>query len=166
MSFIVHLAEPRFFAMVIPKLKAPDGEWESIENLSPSSALRGLNLYPAFLTDPSGQHYPDLLSLFQEGARRFWSSMMSGGNSREIQESEITVVFRDSGAYVPPHLFGSDGKRSYIIRTESPRMIWQFSSENNRECSWRETCSELEFEKGTADAFSFYRQYLEQEAGA
>ncbi len=163
MPFIVHLAEPRFFAMVMPKLRRPSGNRELVETMSPGTALRGLNLYPAFMTNPGSYDYKDLMSLFQQGARQFWTSMMGGGAGRDLPDSEISVVFREEGAYVPPHLLGSDGQASYIIRTESPKMIWQLSNESNRECSWKESCSELEFEEGTAAAFSFYKQYLERE---
>jgi len=164
MPFIVHLAEPRFFAMIMPKVRQPSSGRESVESMSPGSALRGLNLYPAFMTDPSGYDYKELMALFQKGARQFWRSMMGGGAARNLPDSEISVVFREEGTFVPPHLYGSDGQASYIIRTESPKMIWQVSDEMSRECSWRETCTDLEFEEGTAAAFSFYKQYLEQEA--
>ncbi len=164
MPFIVHLAEPRFFAMILPKLRQPSSGREAIETMTPGSALRGLNLYPAFMTDPSGYDYQELMSLFQKGARQFWNSMLGGGAGRTLADADISVVFRDEGSFVPPHLYGSDGQDSYIIRTESPKMIWQVSDEKSRECSWRETCSELEFEEGTAAAFSFYKEYLQQEA--
>ena len=164
LPFIVHLAEPRFFAMVLPKLRDFDGERDGIEKMSPSSALRGLNIYPAFMSNPAGYDYAELMGLFQEGARQFWSCMMTGGGKRQLLDSEIAVIFRDEGTFVPSHLYGSDGRQSYIIRTESPRMIWQMSDETERQCAWSETCSELEFEKGTAAAFSFYKEYLEQEA--
>lgn len=164
MPFLVHLAEPRFFAMVLPKLQTEGETRESVEMMSPATALRGLNLYPAFLTDPSAYRYEDLMELFQKGAREFWSSMMGGAAGRLLSDEAITVVFREEGSMVPSHLYGSDGQQSYIIRTESPKMIWQLSDETSRECSWREACSELEFEKGTAAAFSFYQEYLKQEA--
>ncbi len=164
MPFIVHLAEPRFFAMIMPKVRQPSSGREGVESMNPGSALRGLNLYPAFMTDPSGYDYKELMGLFQAGARQFWKSMMGGGAGRNLPDSEISVVFREEGTFVPPHLYGSDGQASYIIRTESPKMIWQVSDEMSRECSWRETCTDIEFEAGTAEAFSFYQQYLEQEA--
>ena len=163
MPFIVHLAEPRFFAMVLPKLRTSAGVRENVETMSPGSALRGLNLYPAFMTDPTGYEYKHLMELFQKGARQFWQSMMGGGAANEVPDSEISVVFHEEGAFVPPHLYGSDGQQSYIIRTQSPKMIWQLSDESDRECSWRENCSDLEFEEGTAAAFNFYQRYLEQE---
>ncbi len=165
MPFIVHLKEPRFFAMVMPKLRAFKSDAEVVAAMTPASAVRGLNLYPSFLTDPSGYDYEEIMRLIQQGARQFWESMM-GPDSPELPDAEIAAVFRDEGSFVPPHLVGTDGQQSYIIRTQSPKMIWELTDDSTRECSWKEACSELEFEKGTAAAFSFYQQYLQEEAEA
>ena len=164
LPFIVHTQEPQFFALVTPKFK---GTTESLlETGDFRSALRGVNIYPGFLKNPSNSSARDLLSLFHSGAHFMMDNAIGRMARHQVEEKDIAVVWRETGTYAPKHLFAETDFGDFVIHTESPRFILQSDSARGERIVWQETSQRGDLDSAIADARQFREEYLMRELAA
>lgn len=161
LPFLVHTQAPFFFALAIPKLSSASTAWENVQD--PRKIIRGLNLYPGFLTTPELLSEGQLMALIHCGAE-FLLENIVGTEARQALSPEcISVVWRESGTYAPKHLLADSDQGSFIIHTQFPRLIVQLSGPRGEQVIWYESCQESELLNAVNEARHFRSDYLRKE---
>lgn len=161
LPFLVHTKAPLFFALAIPKLAQASSAWEDV--VDPRKIVRGLNLYPGFLTSPERLSEGQLMALIHDGAE-FLLENIVGTEARQALSTEcISVVWRESGTYAPKHLLADSEQGTFVIHTQFPRLIVQLNGTRGEQVIWYESCQESELLAAANAARHFRSDYLRKE---
>ena len=164
LPFIVHTQKPQFFALMTPKFK---GTPESLLEMSDlRTALRGINLYPGFLTNPLDINATQMMELFHESAKHLLENVVGRDAQHQITDEDISVVWRESGTYAPKYLYAESELGDFVIRTESPRMIIQLTGNRGEQIIWEEPGTPESSDKARTEAREFRKDYVKRELAA
>lgn len=164
LPFIIHTQEPQFFALMTPKFKGTSESLLEIHDLR--TALRGINLYPGFLTNPANINAEQMMSLFHQSAKYMLENVVGRNSRHQVADKDISVVWRETGTYAPKHLYAETESGDFVIRTESPRMIIQLTSSRGEQVIWEEDSTAEELEKARLEARDFRKDYMKRELAA
>lgn len=164
LPFIVHTQEPQFFALITPKF---NGTTESLlAGGDFRKALRGVNIYPGFLSSPTNLTAREIMQLFHQGAHFMMENAIGKNTRHQVKDKDISVVWRESGTYAPKHLFAETELGDFVIRVESPRLILQSSNLRGEQIIWQEPASAEATEAAVLEARAFREDYLKRELAA
>jgi len=164
LPFIVHTQKPQFFALMTPKFK---GTAESLLEMGDlRTALRGINLYPGFLTNPVNFNAKQMMNLFHKSAKYLLENVVGRNTQHQVADENISIVWRESGTYAPKHLYAESEQGDFVIRTESPRMIIQLTGSRGEQVIWEEPGTPDAIEKALVEAREFRAEYVKRELAA
>ncbi len=161
LPFVVHTQSPQFFALLTPKFRGSAASL--LESGDFRSALRGINLYPGFLTNPAGLTATQMMLTFYQSAHFMIENAIGAKMRQQVKDEDISIVWRESGTYAPKHLFAETETGQFVIRTEHPRLIVHANSPRGEIIIWQETASLTETASAIAEAQSFREEYLDKE---
>ena len=164
LPFIVHTEAPRFFALMTPKFKGTTESLNEMHDLR--TALRGINLYPGFLSNPQNVSAEQIMTLFHESAHYMLENAIGRNSRHGVADQDISVVWRESGSYAPKHLYAETDLGDFVIRTESPRLIFQVTGTRGEQLIWSESSTPEALAKAQAEARSFRLDYVKRELAA
>jgi hypothetical protein len=161
LPFLVHTQAPLFFALAIPKLSP--GTHGTALSEDPRTLVRGLNLYPGFLTTPDVLPEEQLMEMIHRGAEFLLENVVGTDTRKRLCPESVSIVWRESGTYAPKHLFAESDQGTFVIRTQFPRLIVQLSGVRGEQIIWYESCRERELLSALDECRHFRSEYLGKE---
>ena len=164
LPFIVHTRAPQFVALMTPKFH-PD--LEALREISDlRTALRGVNLYPGFLTHPHNATAEQIMSLFHKGAHYILDNTFGRDLRNRMVDRDVSIIWRDEGARIPKHLLAETPLGDVIVRTEFPRLMVRFNTRGSEDILWKQEANERDTHRAIADARLFQTDYHRRECAA
>lgn len=164
LPFIVHTRAPQFVALMTPKFTPDLEQLREIADLR--MVLRGVNLYPGFLTNPQNASAEQIMALFHKGAHFILDNTFGSDPRNRMVDRDISIIWRDEGTRIPKHLLAETPLGDVIVRTESPSLMVRFHSLRGEEIIWQQEATERDTLQALAEARLFQTDYHRRECAA